>query len=362
MIPLFRPALDTADIQTALSHMRSAMQSGYIGEGPICAEFEAELARVLETATLPLYVNSCTSALRLAYHLAGAGPGKNVVCTPMTCLATATAILETGATIRWADIDPITGNIDPASAAAVCDRSTVAIAAVDWAGRVADFARLRRIGPAVPLVEDAAHAFGASGPARGDFVAYSFQAIKHVTTADGGALICPTSTSREKARMLRWFGLDRTKGASMRCLQTVEAPGFKMQGNDILAGLGLASLEGAGERLRHIRQIARIYHDALSGLPSVQLAPYDPNCSYWFFPILVEPGTVDQFVRHMASHGVEVGQVHARLDTQLALGGRAPYELRGLDSFAARQVNLPCGWHVKEPWTVIEAVKLWGKI
>lgn len=375
MIPLFRPALDAETIAEALARMSRSMESGYIGEGPVCAEFERELAkqldpRALPNAPLPLYVNSCTSALRLAYVLAGAGPGRNVVCTPMTCLATATAILETGASIRWCDVDPLTGNIDPVSAVLACDENTMAVVAVDWAGRVADFGALnaelvRAQGEPDPLraspllIEDAAHAFGAIGPFRGDLVAYSFQAIKHVTSADGGALVCLTPAQRDRARLLRWFGLDRTKGASMRCLQSVPEPGFKLQGNDVLAGLGLASLAGAPKRLEHHRQLARVYHNMLRDQPNLTLAPYDSGCSYWFFPVLVAPGAVEGFVEHMAIHGVEVGQVHARLDTQTALAGVSAVPRPGLDAFVARQVNLPVGAHVTDPWPVVRAVQAW---
>jgi dTDP-4-amino-4,6-dideoxygalactose transaminase len=255
VIPLFRvPAIDAA---AAAERIRDVLASGYTGEGARCLEFEEALARELRMRVL--YVNSCTSALRLAYHLAGARREKEVISTPVTSLATNTAIIETGARIVWADVDPVTGNIDPDDVLRKVSPRTVAVAAVDWGGRLCAYDRLRAglRGPAI--VEDAAHAFGADrgpGPVserRGDFVCFSFQSIKHVSTADGGALACPSDALRERARLLRWFGLDRSRGSSMRCYQSVSEAGFKMQGNDVLATLGIEGLRGAPTVLARCR-------------------------------------------------------------------------------------------------------------
>lgn len=360
MIPMFRPP--PMNVDAALALIRTSIESNYIGEGPLCGKLEQELAAYLRVERV-LYMNSCTSALRLAYHLAGARRGTEVICAPMTCLATATAILETGASIVWADIDPETGNISPASVEGMVRPRTVAIAAVDWGGRVCDFDALRAIGRGISLVEDAAHAFGAdSAHGRGDFICYSAQAIKHFTTADGGILVCPGAALHERAKQLRWFGLDRSRGASMRCLQNVAESGFKMQGNDILAAIGLTSLEGAADRLKTYKAQAASYFAHLSQIPYVHLAPFDPGSASWFFSIKVSNPTT--FTRFMAQHGVEVGQVHTRLDTQACFDdARRPETMPGLEEFFAHQVNLPCGMHVSDfgVTKVIESVSLWSK-
>lgn len=359
MIPMFRPP--TFDSQVAIDLIADALKRGYIGEGPLCARLETELAAVLGAGfEKPLYMNSCTSALRLAYHLAGARPGVEVICTPMTCLATATAILETGASLAWADIDPDTGNIDPDSVARMIQARTVAVAAVDWGGRVCDFKRLRDVTRGISLVEDAAHAFGAVGASRGDFICLSGQAIKHWTTADGGVLVCPGSALTERARLLRWFGLDRTRGASMRCLQNVPEAGFKMQGNDILASIGLASLVGIQERLAGHRARAAFYRERLASVPYVKLAPQDPGSSWWFFGLKVSNPL--RFASFMAERGIEAGQVHTRLDTQACFDAARTDQLPGLEEFSAHQVNLPCGSHVSDADVeqVARAVEAWG--
>lgn len=358
MIPMFRPP--PLDAEQALEGIRAALASGYIGEGPRCAQLERELARVLQHERV-LYMNSCTSALRLAYHLAGARPGVEVICTPMTCLATATAIRETGAAIAWADIDPVTGNLSPESVEQMVRPATVAVAAVDWGGRICDFHALRGVTQGISLIEDAAHAFGAtSSRGRGDFICYSGQAIKHWTTADGGILACPGAALHERAKLLRWFGLDRSRGASMRCLQNVAEGGFKMQGNDVLASLGLASLVGIEERLAAYRRQAVVYAEGLANVPYVSVPPRDPGAAYWFFGIRVSNPML--FTRFMAEHGVEVGQVHARLDLQACFdGARRPASMPGLEHFSAHQVNLPCGAHVTDQDRVIAGVAAWAR-
>lgn len=359
LIPMFRPP--SMDKDLALKMIGDAIDRGYIGEGPYCKSFEQKLAAELGFPA-PLYTNSGTSALRLAFHLAGARPGREVICTPMTCLATATAILETGASVVWADIDQRTGNIDHHSVAEMMSPKTVAIAAVDWGGRICDFDALKAIASGISIVEDAAHAFGVQAPVRGDFICYSLQAIKHVTTADGGVLVCPGSALTERARLLRWFGLDRSRGASMRCLQTVPEAGFKMQGNDILAAIGIASLVDFRQRLDVHLDNANYYTGQIGGLRHVQVTTGDmPTSAYWFYPLLVS--NPQRFTRFMAAYGVEVGQVHARIDTQPCFdGARRPKEMPGVDFFAAHQVNLPCGSHVTttDREIIVNAVRKWN--
>jgi len=358
MIPMFRPP--ALDKKMALELIEDALDRGYIGEGPLCARLEDKLEQFLQLPRRPLYMNSCTSALRLAYHLAGARPGAEVICTPMTCLATATAILETGASIAWADVDPETGNISPESVARMVQPRTVAVAAVDWSGRICDFKRLREVTAGISLVEDAAHAFGATGSERGDFICWSAQAIKHWTTADGGLLACPGTALTERARLLRWFGLDRTRGASMRCLQNVPEAGFKMQGNDILAAIGLASLVGVVWRLARHRAIAKLYAADLADVTYVRLPAADPNASWWFYGLRVSSPM--RFVRFMADLGVEVGQVHARLDRQACFDGARSDRLPGMEEFSAHQVNLPCGSHLSDEdiHAIVDGVRAWG--
>jgi perosamine synthetase len=361
MIPLFQVAMSAAAI-TNLTEVLSPGADGslYIGEGPRCAALERALSNVLEHEHF-LLVNSGTSAIKLALHLAGARSGTEVISTPQTCLLTNTAILETGASIVWADIDPATGNISPEDVLRKVGARTVAIVAVDWAGRVCDFLALRAQTRGIALIEDAAHAFAANAPARGDFVCYSFQAIKHLTTVDGGGLALPGIALRERGRLLRWAGLDRTRGESMRCYQRIAEAGFKMQLNDVLASIGLANIEGVIERVNTCRANAAYYAEALKDVPNVFVAPYDAGASWWFFPIQISSPVC--FETFMASRGIAVGQVHARNDINPCFDSAVQSPLPGVDFFSSHQTNIPCGWFINanQRETIVAAVKEWSR-
>lgn len=357
-VPMFRPVVA---VEAAKQAVGEVLVSQYTGEGPRCATLESALATTLGYPRL-LLTNSGTSALRLAYVLAGARAGAEVISTPQTCQATNLAILETGATIVWADVDPLTGNIDPEDAASKVTSRTVAIVGVDWAGRPCAFDRMRDLVRGVMLIEDGAHAFMAKGP-RGDLVMHSYQSIKHLGMGDGGSLTCPSPAMHERAKLLRWFGLDRTRGDSMRCMQRVAEAGFKMQSNDILAAVGFANLPLAVAAVSRCREVARVYTDAIKSMKHVSSEPFDEGCSYWMFPLKVsEPIAFERFMR---SRGIEVGQVHARNDVQPCFSSaRHALELPGVDAFCSRQSNLPTMPHVSDRCValVCDALREWDSM
>ena len=360
MIPLFQVAM-SEHARTMVAEVLTPKSDGslYIGEGPLCARFENEIAVTLGHERM-LFVNSGTSALKLAIYLAGGRSGTEVISTPQTCLLTNTAILETGARIVWADIDPVTGNIDPNDVLRKITSKTVAVMAVDWAGRVCDFGVLRKFTRGISLIEDAAHAFGAKGPGHGDFICYSFQAIKHLTTGDGGGIVCPSLALHERGRLLRWAGLDRTRGDSMRCYQRISEAGFKMQSNDIAAAIGLANVTGAIDRVNRCRANAREYQQQLASVSNVKLPPPDDSASWWFFPIRVSKPIV--FEAFMAAEGIAVGQVHARNDINPCFNDAVKGELPGAEEFSMHQTNIPCGWFIDKDQLdkIVRAVKKWS--
>jgi len=338
---------------SAAEDVEKVLSSGYIGEGPKVKEFENAFGSLLGTTSV-LATNSCTSALDLAYHLIGLGKGDPVISTPMTCLATNMSLALRGCDIIWADVDPLTGNIDPSSVEMLVKylaKKPKAIVCTDWAGRLCDYDAIRRAAPGLPIVEDAAHVFGyrekdsrkQSFGIRygGDYVTYSFQAIKHLTTGDGGALIVPPEQYK-RAKLLRWYGLDRDDSTAMRCLQQASEPGFKYQMNDIAATIGLANLPLAKENAKLHRWNAYYYHH---NLPDSVQPPYDPSCAYWIYTILVDDPA--EFEKYMTAQDIQVSQVHTRNDAQDCLPN-PDRQLLGLDMFQSRMVSIPVGWWLTE--------------
>lgn len=139
MVDLFRPLM-TADARRAADDALTADAAGrlMIGQGPLVDRFEAQFGRYVDAPRDVLATNSCTSALDLALHLIGVGAGDEVITTPQTCTATTGVIVNRGAVPVWADVDPLTGLIDPGCVARLVTPKTRAIMAVDWAGRSCD--------------------------------------------------------------------------------------------------------------------------------------------------------------------------------------------------------------------------------
>ena len=162
--------------------------------------------------------NSCTSSLVMALKLSGVVPGDEVITTSMTCVATNAPIMFANAKIVWADIDPHTGNISVESVRGLITKNTKAVICVDWAGLPCELEELWALCKknGIKLIQDAAHGFGSTLHDKplchfADYTCYSFQAIKHLTSGDGGAIICDDPQDFQRANAMKWFGFDRDK-------------------------------------------------------------------------------------------------------------------------------------------------------
>lgn len=281
------------------------------------------------------------------------------------CTATNVGLANRGARILWADVDPRTGLIDPDDVRWLCkEHDVTAIIGVDWAGASCEYAMLKSFGP--PVVQDAAHRYlpGEFGDERylGDYVCHSFQAIKALTTGDGGSLYVPRRDEK-LAELLRWYGLDRTSNQSFRCSQTAPVAGFKYHMNDIAAAIGLANVEAAREGVSKNEQNAQGYLEALElfDRTSVRRPWMMPGrrSSWWLFCVL--PSDQAGFMRHMDERGIDTSPVHARNDKHPALRGWKWRRLPGVDDFCSREVAIPCGWWLSDHdlARVKEAVLSW---
>jgi dTDP-4-amino-4,6-dideoxygalactose transaminase len=350
-------------------YVSPVLRSGYISQGKKVEEFESKLSEFLGFR-YGLTVNSGTSALMLALRLAGAKPGTNVVSTPMTCSATNEAIALMGADIVWADVDEY-GNIDPNDVARKINSRTVAVMAVDWGGLPCNYEGLRWAASsvtekAIPIIEDAAHAFGASyqgdsiAISGGDYVCYSFQAIKHLTSGDGGLVVCPDEESYERGKLLRWFGLDRTSSDAMRSRQDIKEVGYKFHMNDINASIGLANINHIPDILEKHRANAEYYDNFLSRLRPPW--PNDRRSSFWLYTIHLK--SPERFEEWAKNKGVVASQVHMRNDKYNCFWPFKTLPLVGLDKFSETMMCIPVGWWLTEQdldW-IIEVVTEWTRI
>lgn len=332
--------------------------SGFIGEGERVKSFEKALCAEFNWPHV-LAVNSCTSALQLALRLAGVGHGDLVLSTPATNMATNSTILAMGAKPYWVDLDSTTGRVDPFKLPHELPENVKALMVMDWGGTPCDYKELyyytSRNG--IKLIVDSAHSLGAvyAGKFTGsfaDFTCFSFQAVKHVTTGDGGALVCKDEADHKKGRLLRWFGIDRdnpTKQSDLRCEAPIYDFGYKFHMNDIAASIGLANFEHVDEILGKHRSNAAFYDKELAGLSEFVrpvVVPSDRVSSYWLYTIRVLDGWRDQFAEELRNKGVACSKVHSRNDEHPCM----PHDqiLSGVDAWYRTQLSIPVGSWVTE--------------
>lgn len=332
------------------------LYSGYVGEGEEVVEFERELAGQLGTAQV-LTVNAGTSALHLAYHMAIDGASDaEIITTPITCTATNTPIVQNGARIVWADVDPVTGSIDPAGIEPLITPQTRAIVMVHWGGNPCDIGRILEIARprGIKVIEDAAHAFGSTYAGlpigqHSDFVAFSFQAIKHVTSIEGGCLACKDLKNYERGKLLRWYGIDRTarEPTDLRCELDISEAGYKFHMNNVAAAIGRENLKSLVGIVTHHRENARFYDAAFQSVECITVAPENPNGSSaaWLYTIHI--ANRDELMRKLLEIGIGASKVHARNDTHSAFSSfKRP--LPNAESFDRTHLCIPVGWWVSQ--------------
>ncbi len=332
----------------AAERVTQVLSTRWIGQGPLVDEFEQAFEELIGSGK-SLAVGSGTDALHLAYLLAGVGPGDEVICPVFTCTATNLPLLYIGATPVFADIDPHTMNIDPISVRSLITEKTKAIVTVDYGGLPCDYEEINRIALefGLKVIDDAAHAIGATYKgtqigAVADFTTFSFQAIKHITTGDGGLLHVKDPLLAEKGRRLRWFGIDRKAKFSGIWENDITEVGYKYQMTDIGAAMGIAGLARLEEVLSHRRSLLKAYEDGLSdfqGLENVGLhSQNDRVHSAWLHTILIEKR--EDLKKKLMSHGIESGQVHYRNDMYSIFGSRRD-NLPNMDKLESQYLVLP---------------------
>lgn len=328
--------------------LEEVIYSGYIAQGDAVENFERKFEEYIGGGHT-LSLNSGTAALHIALILAGVSEGDEVISTALTAEPTNVAIKMVGAKVRWADIDPDTGNISPDSIERSINAKTKAIIVVDYAGIPVDVKRIQEISCKynIPVIEDAAHALGAKykGKKTGNhfpFTVYSFQAIKHLTTIDGGALQILDKDLYEKGKIIRWFGLDKKL---TRMDNNITVQGYKYHMNNVNATVGLVQLEHIENVVGKFIENGKYLDEKLKGIEGLELIKYYPDSepSYWLYTLKVE--NRDGFVKIMADNGIMASELHKRNDLHTYLND-FDASLPNLDVFYNKMVHIPCGWWV----------------
>lgn len=349
IIPLVKPYI--APREEMMPAIENVLYSGYIAEGESVDKFEKEFGAFIKRPDNVLAVSSGTAALHIALELLNIGKGDEVISTAMTAEPTNTTIARTGAKIVWCDVDQKNGLPDPESVRGKITGNTKAIMLVHYAGMVCDMNEFCKISDNcnIPVIEDAAHALGSKCNGRpvgsnSRFTCFSFQAIKQMTTVDGGAISFRSEEDVAPARKLRWFGLDKKVS---RLNNDITRAGNKYNMNNVTAAIGSVQLRHLSDILGIYIANGKFYDSALMHIPGVTLVPYygytEP--SYWLYTMKVE--NRDDFMKMMTDAGIAASPLHHRNDTHSVFSD-SKCELPNLDKFYKEFIHIPCGWWVSE--------------
>jgi dTDP-4-amino-4,6-dideoxygalactose transaminase len=312
LLPLSRPSVGAEEADAAA---RAVQTGSLIGGGPACAEVEALLSNVFDGARA-LLLNSCTSALETAVLLAGVRPGDEVILPSFTFVSCANAVVRAGARPVFADIQPLTLNIDPASIAAVITPRTRAVIVVHYAGHACDMEAIARIAADHDLrvIEDAAHGLGARWRGYplgtiGDFGCFSFHGTKDVVCGEGGALVCRDEANVRRAEIFREKGTNRAaflRGEVDK--YTWVSEGSSLVASDVLAAILAVQLRRLPSIVARKRALAQALSAQLTSIADrVQLPPRespDSESSWHLYPILVPAVHRDAVLAALRAEGI----------------------------------------------------------
>ncbi|QEF99407.1 UDP-4-amino-4-deoxy-L-arabinose--oxoglutarate aminotransferase [Stieleria maiorica] len=340
--------------ESAIAGVADTLRTRWIGQGPKVEQFEESFRVALGSSHFPVAVGSCTDAIHLAYVLCNLQPGDEVIVPVFTCTATNIPLLYHGVRIRFADAQRETMNIDPRHVRSLVTDRTRAIVCVHYGGLPCDMDELTTIATeaGVPLIEDAAQAVGASYKgvpvgAMSDFTAFSFQAIKHITTGDGGMLMIRDPQLVAKTKRIRWFGIDREAKQGGTWQNDISEVGYKYQMTDIGAAMGLAALETLDEVLDLRKSILARYIQRLQGIHGIDVVGAnfkDRVHAAWLCTVLVDRRK--DLERKLRDAAIESGQVHFRNDRYSVFAKYREDELPNMNALEERYLVLPLHTHM----------------
>ena len=344
-VPIFAVHISDKAIDRAVATMRS----GYVGDGPVVCEFEEKVANLVG-APHAVAVNSGTSALSLALALHNVGHEDEVITSAQTFVASSHVIKAVGARPVYADVQYLTGNMDPADIEHRITPRTKAILPVHWAGYPCDMDQILAVAHRhnLPVIEDAAQALGAVYRGRmigsiSPITCFSFQAVKQLTTVDGGMLCLQDDDLAAAARRRRWFGIDRRNRKPALLGEPewdISEVSYKYHMNDVAASLGTVHVDEFPAIHSRLAWIDARYRAELAQAPGLTLFEANPDreSGYWTFGIHVERR--EDFARAVQARGVAASVVHLRIDNNTIFGPPRT-DLPNLERFTDTAMCLP---------------------
>tara|TARA_Y100000592_G_scaffold16485_1_gene24516 strand:+ start:5643 stop:6779 length:1137 start_codon:yes stop_codon:yes gene_type:complete len=358
--PLFKVHVDIEDV---MPRIRKVLESGFLNEGREVLEIRRLLKEILDQDNVTM-TSSCTGSLMMALKIAGVGFGDEVIAPSMTCVATNVSTEWLGAKTIWADIEYETGNIDPEDVIRKITNKTKAVICVNWAGVPCKLEKLQSIcrENGIKLIQDAAHSFGSTYKNKevshwADITCYSFQAIKHITTGDGGAIVCLNDNDHEYAARLKWYGFDRDRlkdedgnWKGRRWDSNIKEVGWKLNMNNLSAAIGISNLERKDFIIGTHKNNAALYRNYFLKNKNITPLKIDNHMdpAYWIYTVLLDSSiNRDKVISDMANLDIHTGVIHVP-NHPYDCFKEAGNDLVNTNKFAAHQISLPCGWWLSE--------------
>ena len=313
-IPYGKQSIDEEDIRAVVETLRS----DFLTTGPKVEEFERCVAEYVG-AKYAVAISNGTAALHAACFAAGIGEGDEVITTPITFAASSNCILYCGGKPVFADIDPVTYNIDPEDIKRKITTRTKAIVAVHYTGQPCDMEAIHKIAKDHNLIviEDAAHALGAEYKenkigSMSDMTTFSFHPVKHITTAEGGMIMTNNEELYDKLRLFRTHGITRDP----KLLSCDEGPwyyeqidlGYNYRITDVQCALGLSQMRKLDDFVAKRREIAKRYDKAFAVNPNIVVPFQKEGCnnSYHLYVIQVKNVNRRQVFEKLRALGIGV--------------------------------------------------------
>ncbi|MGH3951339.1 MAG: DegT/DnrJ/EryC1/StrS family aminotransferase [Pseudonocardiaceae bacterium] len=309
MIPI-----TVVDVRDAEPLVLEVLRSGSIAQGPMVERLEQGFARIAGTEHA-VAVSSGTTALVASLQALGLRPGDEVITSPFTFVATLNAILQAGATVRFADIHPDDLTLAPDQVAGAITPRTKVLMPVHLFGQTADMGTLSALAAehGLRIVEDAAQSVGArfDGRRAGSYGlgCFSLYATKNVTTAEGGVITTDDDELADRLRVLRNQG--------MRARYAYELVGHNYRMSDLHAAVGIPQLDRLAERTAARRRNAARLSEGLAGTPGLWLPTEAPGREHvWHqYTVQIGPHAIvdrDELAEALTRHGIGTGIYYPR--------------------------------------------------
>lgn len=352
MIPIYKPYMPEG-LQPELEQI---LYSGSLAFGKYGRLFEDSLKTFLNNEYL-LCTSSYNTAMLIVLSVLGLQAGDEVLASPVSCLASNQPFATKGIRVVWVDVDPATGTMDVADLRKKITGKTKAIFHNHFCGYVGDTKAVNALGKefGIPVVDDAIEAFGSRvddqymGNTGSDITVFSFQTVRLPNTIDGGAITFNNKELFEKARLIRDYGIDRTKfrnaigEISADC--DIEMEGYAGLPSEVNSFIGYRQMDALPELLQRQAEHAKEWDNRLNEQfgthPLPSLNGNKPN--YWVYGTLVDRSDKQEAILKYRNAGYFATGVHIN-NNVYSVFGKPHVALKGVTEFMERYVAIPSGW------------------